>query len=60
MEVLTLAIAVLGLLIACLSFGWQIASWLLDGRRAKLVLKNGAMGRGGRRAWVNQARWASS
>lgn len=47
MAVLTLAIAALGLLIACLSFGWQIASWLLDGRRVKLVLKHGAMGRGG-------------
>lgn len=47
MEVLTLAIAALGLLIACLSFGWQIASWLLDGGQVKLVLKHGAMGRGG-------------
>lgn len=47
MEVLTLAIAALGLLIACLSFGWQIASWLLDGRRIKLVLKHGALGREG-------------
>lgn len=47
MEILTLAIAALGLLVACLSFGWQIASWLLDGRRVKLVLKHGAMGRGG-------------
>jgi len=46
-DVLTLAIAALSLLIACLSLGWQIASWLLDGRRVKLVLKHGAMGRGG-------------
>ena len=30
MDVLTFTIAALGLLIACLSFGSQIASWLLD------------------------------
>lgn len=43
-----------GLLVACLSFGvaalslgWQIAVWSLDGRRVRLSLTHGAMGRGG-------------
>lgn len=47
MAELTLAIAALSLVIACLSLGWQIASWLLDGRRVKLVLKHGARGHAG-------------
>ena len=47
MEIAAFVIGCLGFLIAALALGWQIASWALDGRRVKVTLKHGAMGRGG-------------
>lgn len=47
MEVVTAAVAVLGVLLGALSLGWQIASHMLTGGRAKAELLAGALGRGG-------------
>lgn len=47
MEVVTAAVAVLGVLLGALSLGWQIASHMLTGGRAKAELLMGALGRGG-------------
>lgn len=44
---LGLLLACLSLVIAALSLGWQIAVWTLEGRRVRLTLTHGAMGRGG-------------
>lgn len=46
-EILTLTISALALLVAALSAGWQFASYALEGRRIKLTLVHGAMGRAG-------------
>lgn len=42
-----LVIALLSLAVALLSAGWQITAWVLDGRRVRLALVHGALGRGG-------------
>lgn len=47
MDTAALAIAILGLLVAGLSFGWQIATWALSGRRVDVRLLHGVQGRGG-------------
>ena len=47
MDIAAFSIACLGLFIAVLSLGWQVASWALEGRRVRVVLKHGAMGPGG-------------
>lgn len=40
-------VAALGLLVASLSFGWQIAAWVMDGRRVRVQLLHGARGQHG-------------
>lgn len=40
-------VAALGLMVASLSFGWQITSWIMDGRRVRVRLLHGAMGHHG-------------
>lgn len=47
MDIAAFVIACLGFFVAALGLGWQIASWALDGRRVRVRLKHGAMGRGG-------------
>lgn len=47
MNAAALAIAILGLFVAALSFGWQIATWALSGRRVDVRLLHGVEGRGG-------------
>lgn len=44
MNILTLLIAALGLVVASLSLGWQLASYILDGRRIRVTLLHGTMG----------------
>lgn len=46
-DIATLVIACFGAVMAVLSLGWQIAAWALEGRRVRVVLKHGAIGRGG-------------
>lgn len=43
MIVASFIIAALGLLVAALALGWQIAAWLYDGRRVRLQLVHGAV-----------------
>lgn len=47
MDVAALSVACLGLVVAALSLGWQIASWALEGPRVRTTLKVGVSGRGG-------------
>lgn len=47
MDIAALLIACFAAVIAALSFGWQIATWALEGRRVRLVLKHGARGHRG-------------
>jgi hypothetical protein len=47
MDVLTLIIAALGLCLAALSLGWQLASYVLEGRRVRVTLLHGSAGPGG-------------
>lgn len=47
MSTAAFAVALVGLLVAALSLGWQIASWALSGRRVRVVLQHGVQGRGG-------------
>jgi hypothetical protein len=47
MAIAAFAIACLGLLVAALSAGWQIAAWTMEGRRVKVRLFHGAGGRSG-------------
>jgi len=47
MDMVAIVIAVVGLFVAALSFGWQIATWALSGRRVKVRLMHGVEGRGG-------------
>lgn len=44
MDYLTLSLAGLSLLVAALSLGWQIAGYLLEGRRVRVTLLHGAQG----------------
>lgn len=43
----SLWVAVLGVVLACLSLGWQAATYVLTGGRVKVTLLLGAMGNGG-------------
>ncbi len=47
MDVAAFVVACLGFLIAALALGWQIASWVMDGRRVSLRLLHGIAGRSG-------------
>lgn len=47
MSTAALLIAIVSLLVAAMSLGWQIASLALRGRRAKVLLIQGVEGRGG-------------
>lgn len=47
MSTAAFVVAIVGLLVAALSLGWQVASWALSGRRVKVVLLHGVQGRGG-------------
>lgn len=47
MDIAALAIAIVGLVVAASSFGWQVATWALSGRRVRLNLLHGITGRGG-------------
>lgn len=44
MDYLTLSLAGLSLLVAALSLGWQVAGYLLEGRRVRVTLLHGAQG----------------
>lgn len=46
MDSTTLAIATFGALIAMLSLGWQIAAWMLEGRRVRVALRYGLLTQG--------------
>lgn len=43
----SLWVAVLGVVLACLSLGWQAATYVLTGGRVKVTLLVGALGNGG-------------
>lgn len=43
MTVAAFIVAALGLLVAALALGWQIAAWLYDGRRVRVSLVHGAI-----------------
>lgn len=43
LDIATLVIAVFGAVVAMMALGWQVASWLLSGGRAKVELRNGAI-----------------
>lgn len=47
MDIAALLIACFGAVMAVLSLGWQIAAWMMEGRRVRVVLKHGAMGHNG-------------
>jgi len=47
MDTAAIIIAIVGLFVSALSFGWQIATWALSGRRVKVRLIHGVEGRGG-------------
>jgi hypothetical protein len=47
MSTAAFALAIVSLLVAALSLGWQVASWALSGRRVKVRLLHGVEGRGG-------------
>jgi len=47
LAVAALIVSAVGLLLAALSFGWQIASWVFDGRRVRVRLLHGAVGPAG-------------
>lgn len=47
MDYLTLSLAGLSLLVAALSLGWQIAGYLLEGRRVRVTLLHGSQGHSG-------------
>lgn len=47
MVVAGFALACLSLVVAGLSAGWQVYAWVLDGRRVRLALVHGVLGRAG-------------
>jgi len=47
LEIVTLVIAVVGVVLAAATFAWQLAEWKLSGDRVKVQLLLGAIGRGG-------------
>jgi hypothetical protein len=47
MDTAALIIACFGAVVAVLSLGWQIAAWMMEGRRVRVDLKHGAMGHNG-------------
>lgn len=47
MDIAALVIACFGAIMAVLSLGWQIAAWMMEGRRVRVVLKHGSMGQNG-------------
>ena len=47
MAIAALIVSAVGLLLAALSLGWQIASWTLDGRRVRVRLLHGSIGPSG-------------
>lgn len=47
MSLAAFLLALVGLVVAMLSLGWQVASWALSGRRVKVNLLHGVQGRGG-------------
>lgn len=44
MEYVSFAAAILGLLVAAMSLGWQVCSWIYDGRRVRVALVHGVLG----------------
>ncbi|MFB9749216.1 phosphoribosylamine--glycine ligase [Leifsonia shinshuensis] len=47
MSEIALLVSVFSLCVAALSLGWQIALWLLGGRRVSIQLRHGVLGDGG-------------
>lgn len=47
MELAAFIVALLALVVGMLALGWQIAAWVLDGRRVQAVLRYGARVMGG-------------
>src|SRR5690606_23334035 len=43
LDITTLVVAICAAVVAATALGWQVASWLLSGGRAKVELRNGAM-----------------
>lgn len=46
MDTATLSIALFGAVVATLSLGWQVAAWVLEGRRVRVTLRHGLMAHG--------------
>lgn len=51
MDVAALSVAIVSLVLAALSLGWQIAQFLLTGARVRAGLKAGLLGSGGALVW---------